>query len=286
MLLSFHPIIEGDAHRLCAGRDPDPEDLAAMRTATAIVLPLGCRESLYRAARKACPRVFPNYEARFAYPGKTGQVRLFRDQGVPHPASLLFADMQDFRQRYPAPDRLPIAPPLVVKRDWGGEGRGVYPAPDTATLRDTLQRLEATAGEHQRAFLIQRFIPTRPRVLRVVVVGRRLRTYWRVMAPTDGPFAKAGLALGGRLDFNSDPHLMQAAESAVAQLCRATGINLAAFDLLFTRDAGIAPPEQPIFLEINYFFGRQGLGGSEALYTLMREAIRDWQARNEPEPSA
>ncbi len=281
MLLSFHPIIEGDVHRLCAGRDPGPEDLVAMRAATTIVLPQGCRETLYRAARKACPRVFPNYDARFAYPGKTGQVRLFREKGVTHPASLLFADMQDFKRRYPLPDRLPIAPPLVVKRDWGGEGQGVYPAPDKRALQHALQRLEATASEHQSGFLIQRFIPTRPRVLRVVVVGRRLRTYWRVMASTADPFAKAGLALGGRLDYNSDPHLMRAAESAVEQLCRATGINLAAFDLLFTRDADIAPPDQPIFLEINYFFGRQGLGGSEALYSLLHEAIRDWQAPNE-----
>ena len=66
MILSYHPIIEGDANRLCAGRDPGPEDLAAMETADAILLPQGCRESLYRAARNACPLVFPNYDARFA----------------------------------------------------------------------------------------------------------------------------------------------------------------------------------------------------------------------------
>ncbi len=280
MLLSFHPIIEGDAHRLCAGRDPGPEDLAAMQAASAIVLPQGCRESLYRAARNACSRVFPNYDARFAYPGKSGQVRLFREQGVPHPESLIFADIDDFKRRHPQPETLPIAPPVVVKRDWGGEGQGVYPAPDTAALRHTLQRLENTENEDHKGFVIQRFIPTRPRVLRVVVVGRRLITYWRVMAPGDDPFAKAGLALGGRLDDQSDPDLMRAAEAAVEQLCRASGIDLAGFDLLFTHDAAIAPPAQPIFLEINYFFGRRGLGGSEALYTLLRGAIRDWQTQN------
>ncbi len=286
MLLSFHPIIEGDAHRLCAGRDPGPEDLAAMQAATAIVLPQGCRESLYRAACNACPLVFPNYEARFTYPGKTGQVRLFRKQGVPHPASLIFTGIDDFKGRYLQPETLPIAPPVVVKRDWGGEGQGVYPAPDIAALRHALQWVEATESDHHKGFVIQRFIPTRPRVLRVVIVGRRLKTYWRVMPPGSDPFAKAGLAMGGRLDFKSDPHLMRAAEAAVEPLCRTTGINLAAFDLLFSQDADVAPPEQPIFLEINYFFGRRGLGGSEALYTLLREAIRAWLARNETSPTA
>ncbi len=286
MILSFHPIIEGDVNRLCAGRDPGPEDLAAMQSASAIVLPQGCRESLYRAARKACPRVFPNYDARFGYPGKNGQVRLFRHLGIAHPESLLFSGIADFKRRHPRPGTLPIAPPVVVKRDWGGEGQGVYPAPDTVALRQVLQQLEVTESEHQSGFLIQRFIPTRPRVLRVAVVGRQLRTYWRVMAPSGDPFAKIGLALGGRLDYDSDPHLMRAAEAAVERLCRVTGINLAAFDLLFTRDADIAPPAQPLFLEINYFFGRRGLGGSEALYTLLREAVRDWFARNETSPTA
>ena len=73
---------------------------------------------------------------------------------------------------------------------------------------------------------------------------------------------------------------MQAAEAAVSRLCRKTGINLAAFDILFTDDADVAPPDTPIFLEINYFFGRQGIGGSEALYTLLRQAVREWLERN------
>ncbi len=285
MILSFHPILEGDVNRLCAGRDPGPEDLAAMETATAILLPQGCRESLYRSARRACPLVFPNYDARFAYPGKTGQVRLFRHLDMPHPESLVFKGSADFKASHPNPETMPIAPPVVVKLDWGGEGKGVYPAPDMSALKHVLNILESTESGHADGFVIQRFIPTRPRVLRVVVVGRRLKTYWRVMAPTADPYAKAGLALGGRLDFTTDPDLMRAAEAAVRQLCRATGINLAAFDLLFTSDTTIAPPDRPLFLEINYFFGRRGIGGSEALYALLQDGIRDWLKSHQPTAS-
>jgi ribosomal protein S6--L-glutamate ligase len=141
--------------------------------------------------------------------------------------------------------------------------------------------LKRTESGSQKGFVIQRFIPTRPRVLRVAVIGRQLKTYWRVMAPSAEPCIKAGLSLGGRLDFDSDPDLMQAAETAVSRLCQATGINLAAFDILFTNDKEVAPPETPIFLEINYFFGRRGIGGSEALYDLLREGIRNWLKRHQ-----
>ena len=100
------------------------------------------------------------------------------------------------------------------------------------------------------------------------------------LAPSADPYAKVGLALGGRIDFTTDPDLMRAAEAAVTRLCRETAINLAAFDILFTSDAATASPDTPIFLEINYFFGRQGIGGSEALYDLLREGIRNWLQRH------
>ena len=280
MILSFHPMIEGNVNRLCAGRDPGPEDLATMEKATAILLPQGCRETLYQAARQRCPLVFPNYDARFDYPGKSGQIKLFREYGLMHPESLAFADSADFRQQFPTLDELRITPPLMVKRNWGGEGQGVFPAPDLPALERVLDMLKRTESGSQNGFLIQQFISTRSRVLRVAVIGRLFKTYWRVMAPSAEPCIKAGLSLGGRLDFNSDPDLMQAAEAAASRLCRATGINLAAFDILFTNDKEVAPPETPIFLEINYFFGRRGIGGSEALYALLRKAICDWLAQN------
>ncbi len=276
MLLSFHPILEGDVNRICAGRDPGPEDLAVMEQATAILLPQGCRESLYRAARRASAQVFPNYEARFAYPGKTGQVRLFRELDLPHPESLIFANIEDLNARYPDPDKMPLAPPLMVKRDWGGEGQGVYPAPDTASLNHILQNLERTESALQSGFVIQRFIPTAPRVLRVVVIGAVRRTYWRVMAPGADPYARVGLSQGGHIDDRADPDLMRAAETMVSRACRETGIDLAAFDLIFSRDPAVAAPDTPIFLEINYFFGRRGLGGSEGLYNLLAEGLGNW----------
>ena len=73
MILSFHPCFEADINIICAGREPDHNDSAAMRSAAAVILPQGCREALYRMAKQNCAHVFPNYDARFEYPGKTGQ---------------------------------------------------------------------------------------------------------------------------------------------------------------------------------------------------------------------
>ena len=83
-------------------------------------------------------------------------------------------------------------------------------------------------------------------------------------------------ALRGAIDHGSDGHLMAAAEKATTAFCRKTGINLAGFDFLFCTDPAVADPQTPLFLEINYFFGRRGLWGSEAYYHRLQRAIDHW----------
>ena len=275
MILSFHPLYEGDVNRLCAGRDPDAEDRAAMRQATAVILPQGCRESLYRTAVRTCGRVFPNYAARFAYPGKIGQIRLFQKVGVPHPTSFCFADTAAFLHQDPASNG-PLAPPAVVKLNWGGEGRGVFPIKQTGDLNDIIARLQSYETTGQRGFIIQKWVPSSARALRVVVTGRELFSYWRVMASQDALLAN--LAGGGTIDHCSDCHLIAAAERATSAFCRQTGINLAGFDFLFCSDPAVADPQTPLFLEINYFFGRRGLWGSDGYYQRLLHAIDHWLA--------
>ena len=59
------------------------------------------------------------------------------------------------------------------------------------------------------------------------------------------------------------------------RLCAGTHINLAGVDILFSSEES---RPVPLFLEINYFFGRQGIGGSEAYYALLVEQIHRWIA--------
>ena len=57
------------------------------------------------------------------------------------------------------------------------------------------------------------------------------------------------------------------------EFCDLTGVNLAGFDFIFSRNE---LPADPLLLEINYFFGRDGLGGSAAYLDLLTEQIQHW----------
>ena len=133
-----------------------------------------------------------------------------------------------------------------------------------------LQRAKQYERTGQSGFLLQRHVACGGRSLRVVVVGRTMISYWRV--GENGGF-HTGISHGGRVDALSDPDLMMRAEATVFEFCSRTDINLAGIDLIFDAER---PQADPLLLEINYFFGRTGLGGSQAYYRLLRREVRIW----------
>ena len=275
MILSFHPCFIGDRNIICAGREPGPPERSAIQSADAVILPQGCRQSLYEMARDDCPHIFPNYDARFQYPGKLGDIELFQREHLRHPDTwcyrsikdLNFADRQAFRNRIEAN-------PLVFKHSWGGEGETVYlmrSGEEFDRIMDQAERFEASG---QTGFLIQEYIPS-DRSLRVVIIGEQLITYWRISNAPDGFYSS--LSKGAGLDKASDPELKAEASQQVRKFCRKTGINLAAFDAIFSNRNS---QNRPLFLEVNYFFGRRGLGGMEAYYTMLNIEIVSWLKRH------
>jgi ribosomal protein S6--L-glutamate ligase len=139
---------------------------------------------------------------------------------------------------------------------------------DANDLDASLTRLAAWKGP----FVSQEYIDHGGRDVRVVVIGDRFRTYWR-RQPDPREF-RNNICRGALIDDRSDPDLLQAAEDAVRGFCALSRINLAAFDLVYDRTR---PRETgPLFLEINYNFGRQGLSGSAAYYQTLREAVGRW----------
>lgn len=275
MVLSFHPLFPADQNMICAGRLPGDEERRAIRAAAATILPQGCRRELFEMARQYCPRVFPDYTARFNYPGKTGQIRLFQNTGVRYPASEIFESVDQFADRYRHfPADLPYPFPFVVKLDWGGEGK-------TVSLVESGEQFVAvlkSAAEFERAglsgFILQEYVPCSNRVLRVVLVGTQTISYWRV----GGRENRMGVsvAAGARIDRNSDPDFQRRAVGAARRFAQKAQIDLAGFDLLYS-DRG--DDFEPYFLEINYFFGRRGLGGSQSYYALLHAEICSWLAR-------
>lgn len=272
MILSYHPCYIGDVNRLCAGREPDDRDRSAIRAADAVVLPQGCRESLYQMARKNCPHLFPNYDARFRYPGKTGQARLFQALDAPHPRTWIFDEMRDFQR-----DAAAVADagfPLVFKLDWGGEGLTVRLLRAWPDLERALSIAEAYERSGHRGFVLQSLVPSLNRTLRVAVIGQTQRAYWRVQdnSLTFG----TSVAGGARIDTDSDPEHRHTGMELVRGFCRSSGINLGGFDIIFEETDRFKGDPRPLMLEINYFFGRTGLGGSERFYELLRAEIDRW----------
>ncbi len=269
MIASFHPCFEADDNRICAGRLPNADDLALIRSADAVILPQGCSEALYRMAHDYCSHVFPNYNARFGYPGKSGQARLFREAGAAYPQTVAFGSLDIWRQ-YFQKHGLPFSWPMVLKQDWGGEGDNVYLISNAEALERALDHVRACEATGQKGFLLQEYIAAGNRSLRVVVIHHHMTSYWRTHDQPENFYAS--LAGGARIDRDSDIALQAQAIQAVRTFCDRTGIDLAGFDLLFSETGSASP----LFLEINYFFGRQGLGGSEAYYTLLLAQIRQW----------
>ena len=270
MILSFHPLISADKNILCAGRNPGIHDLEAIKQADAVILPMGCKENLYDLVRKNCRNFFPNYDMRFDFPGKTGQIQLFRKMGVKHPATKSFSDLKDLKSRYDHPlKEKPMDFPFVFKFDWGGEGENVHLIRTAAEFSSMIDKAEKYENTGQRGFLIQEWIPDSLKSLRTVVIGKQLFSYWRIQKQQSR--FKAGLSCGAVIDYQSNPELVKVAENDLRLFLKKTKINLAGFDFLFS-----SLSSEPYFIEINYFFGRRGLGGSEKFYKILIREINLW----------
>ncbi len=271
MILSFHPIIEADQNIICAGRAPNKDDLAAIQDAEAVILPQGCSETLYRMARSNCPHIFPNQDLRFDYPGKRGQIELFRKLDLAHPVTQGYGSLSDFHQ-----SGAKIDLPAIVKLDWGGQGDTVFKVESEQKLAQVLDHVRTFETSGQFGFLIQQFIPTGQRSLRVALIHTQTRAYWRIQSPERG--FGTSVAHGARIDHVVDAKMSHAALKMVHKVNQYTGLQLAGFDFIFAQGSQDQKQPTPLVLEINYFFGRRGLGGSQAYYRLLEVEIDKWLA--------
>jgi ribosomal protein S6--L-glutamate ligase len=162
--------------------------------------------------------------------------------------------------------------PLVLKADRGGEGSFVFLVASRAELLEKLDLVPPGEG-----FILQEKINHGGRDLRVVVLFDTFYAYWRVQPDPD--IFLTNLSQGGRIVHQENDPLIPRAITMVQGFCRRTGINLAGFDILFDRNRS---PGIPLFLEINYYFGRTGLGGALRFYNLLQGAADRWLATLEP----
>ena len=274
MILSFHPLFVGDLNILCAGREPDGSDLSAIKNADAVILPQGCRQALYEMAKDNCSLVFPDYDARFAYPDKLDQIRLFKEKDLPHPETHTYRSTEEILDTPGKPVAvLPFTFPFVFKFAWGGEGEGVFLIQSVEEFEAAVKKAALYEKSGVSGFLLQEYIPS-DKTLRLVRIGKSTFSYWRIQ-DRQGAFGSS-LSQGARIDAEAEPGLVAVSLKHLNQFCLKTKINLAGFDAIFASHGR----EKPLFLEINYFFGRRGLGGSEKYYQILETEIKEWLDRH------
>ena len=264
MILSFHPCLTADAQVILGDRALGAEDLSLIRRAKAILLPQSCPEFLYRACRDSSAMLFPNYDKRYSRPGKVGQDRLFEEMGWPRPRTFRWDSIETFRQAHSFP--------FLIKRDTSHEGDGVYLIKDPSDLQSALEEIER---KRDSVFLSQEWIPSEGNVLRVVLLGRKTITYWK--RPSESGDRITTVNRGAQVDAAWKPDLQEKGASLAREISRDSGINLAALDFVLPLTSH--DPE-PLLLEINYYFGRRGLGGSLRYYRLLCDAAREWLEEN------
>ena len=268
MILSFHPCFVADAQIILADRKLSGEDRRLIQAADAIILPQACSLPLYKACVNSKAHVFPDNALRFKYPGKVGQSSLFEKLKIPHPVTKRWPSVRQFRDYLKAENGPPQEMPFFLKEDKSHEGDGVFFVSDKTSLEAALMRLEKIGPD---GFISQELIPCGGNALRAVVLNKRIITYWKKADPSHGFIAT--VSHGSNVDKKWKPELQEKGRAQAEWICEKTGINLAAFDFVFNPDH---PDPQPFILEINYYFGRRGLGGSLRYYRLLLKAAQEW----------
>jgi ribosomal protein S6--L-glutamate ligase len=120
-------------------------------------------------------------------------------------------------------------------------------------------------------FVTQEFVSSGGNVLRAVIIGKQIITYWK--RPNKPGQVITTINRDAIIDKEWKPKLQEKGKEEAHLLTKMTGINLAAVDFVFP--FSLKDPD-PLILEINYFFGRRGLGGTENYYRILYQAVQDW----------
>ena len=273
MILSFHPCFDADVQIILGSRLLDSGNLKLIRKAEAIILPQALKADLHEACSKSDAFLFPDYKIRFIYPGKIGQSLMFRDFGYSHPQTLRWSTVQEFKKKHPEAESFPHKKPFLIKEDRTHEAECVHLVEDKHSLSEALSSLELREGSSPSGFITQDYVPSNGNVLRAVIIGKNIITYWK--RPSRPGQIITTISRGAIIDHHWRQDLQEKGKKQVRALSKTTGINVAAVDFVF--DLSDKDPE-PLFLEINYYFGRRGLGGSGEYYNLLYQAIQDWLA--------
>jgi ribosomal protein S6--L-glutamate ligase len=281
MILSFHPCFAADVQIIFGDRNINSEDLASIQKAEAIILPQSCSFDLYQACKHSSALVFPNYEVRFQYPGKIGQSLLFKGLRFSHPETMDWSSVKGFRKEYAKGGGFPHRIPFLIKTNESHEAEGVYIISGKRDLDSSLNFIARLERSGSSGFISQELIPSEGNVLRAVILGRNVITYWK--RPESPGQIVTTISRGAKIDKDWRTDLQEEGRVQALKLSESANLDLAAIDFVFDFSQ---PKPSPLFLEINYYFGRRGLGGSLQYYRLLAQAIQEWLKANSFDPES
>ncbi|MCB2193691.1 MAG: hypothetical protein KQI62_19100 [Deltaproteobacteria bacterium] len=270
-IVSYHPGLEADINLVLVSQRPlDQHDREVAGRAAAILLPQVCRADLFDLAQASGAPFFPNPATHLSHDGKVGNFRLFSELGLPHPATVEFPDLTAAAQAWEQgrEEVAALGAPVVAKGAGGGMGENVFLVSNPAELRGLAGRLETYCHRGPSGMVLQRFLPGATD-MRVVLMHDTAQVYWRKAAQRE---FRANLAQGGSFSTQGPAQEREVALALARRLQKAAGLDLAGVDVMLT------PEGEPLLLEINFFFGRHALGGSEEFLRRYLEAVRRWLA--------
>ena len=106
---------------------------------------------------------------------------IFREKNAAHPKTETYINIDAFSLKY---GEMPPKPafdfPFVFKFDWGGEGDHVFLIKSPEDFFSVMQPVRIFEKSGQNGFIIQEYIPSENRSLRVVIIGQTMISYWRI----------------------------------------------------------------------------------------------------------
>ncbi len=257
--VSLHHQIKLDENLAGIGFLDEPS-INLIKNAAGVLMPKYFSPIRYQYIASIARTHFPNLAPRYNYRGKAKQVRLFRRFNIPHPRTIIF-DTAIQARNILRTKQVPFDLPFVLKGDRGGGGSTVFPISSWEEFEYKI--IELPLNE---PILIQEWIENQGMDLRVVVIGQIIKSYFRL----GGESFYNNVSKGARIDYNLCPGKQKEGIKMAYNLSKFLNIDLGAFDIMFPVNA------PPLLIEINFLFGRIGLGGTKGFNELYIKAVRNW----------
>jgi len=259
MIISFLPTFKGDFN-FFQFEPLDKSFFEKLLQARAVIFPPTISSEIYFFVKNLGIPVFPEYTFRFLYPGKIGQIMLFKLLNLPHPETTVVPRLCGIEEN-PYKRTFKIKYPCVIKGNYGDEGREIFLVKNEEELKEVFKEIKKWEREGRFGFLIQEYIPC-DFDARAYVIGEKIIIVFR-----EGGFKK-NISQEGKIISCPQKNLKKRIYELANKIIKNTHFNLVAIDFLFK-------DKMPLVSEFNFVFGRRAIG-EKKYENYLKKAIKNF----------